>query len=589
MAGTDQTLDALIAVARDVSAPAATRHQAFEEIVRRFQDLALACARAQLRDPALAEDAAQDAFLVAWERLAQLREAAAFPGWIRRLVLTQCHRRLRAKRLDLQPESESAHVPAAAVPAADVEAADAAALVRLALTKLGPADRLVLILFYGSGHTQGEIADWLSVPVTTVSRRLAHAKRRMRGHMLHALSGGLRVQRQAAGEAFIVELSARLRSVNIDDDPDICSLARRLGIGGTAGLAPAARQCAYLVEDPESRMPIAYAAAAQTIFSPIYDLHLVMGEDALNRHAGDVLLTQIVQDMVASDAITLQHRTSARHAAVITFLTARGFQIVRRAQDWRLGPCAGGSRAAPAPRGAGWKYTRIDALWRDPVLFEAALELLAEATADNPSARAFLPIHPDTLRRWLRMQRDGVLAIIDGTLHGLLASSADDVVPGALRLNLVLVREGRRREGVATTMLARLLAANGSAPVRLVAPMAPELAGWLTRCGFGQVADTLLLERLLRKTVQVAPRLLDEYVGRYVAETPPGATILIERHGASLISKTRDMRDLLLAASESEFFTRHHYGHGRFERNERGLVTRLVCIEGSQEFVAIRQ
>ncbi len=587
MASTDQTLDALIGIARDVSAPRAKRHQAFEEIVRRFQDLALACARAQLRDPALAEDAAQDAFLVAWERLEQLREPAAFPGWIRRLVLTQCHRRLRAKRLDLHPESESENVPAATAPAADLEMADAAALVRLALNELGPADRLVLILFYGSGHTQGEIADWLSVPVTTVSRRLAHAKRRMRGHVLHALSGGLRVQRRIAGEAFIVELSARLRAANVDDDPDICSLASRLGVGGTRRIRPAARQCAYLVEDPASRMPIAYAAAAQTIFSPIYDLHLVIGEDALKRHAGDVLLTQIVQSMVASDAITLQYRTSVRHSAVIKFLTARGFQIVRRAQDWRRGPCAAGSLAAPAP--PGWEFTSIEELWRDPVLFEAALELLAEAAADDPSERAFLPIHPDTLRRGLRMQPHGVLAIVDGTLHGVLSSSADDVVPGALRLNLVLVRKSRRREGVATTMLAHLLAEQGGAPARLVVPAAPELAGWLTRCGFLQVADTLLLERLLRKTVEVAPRLLDEYVGRYVAERPSGATILIERHGASLISKTRDMRDLLLAASDSEFFTRHHHGRGWFERDENGLVTRLVCIEGPREFVAIRQ
>jgi RNA polymerase sigma-70 factor (ECF subfamily) len=584
MANTGQTLDALIGVARDASAPAATRHQAFEEIVRRFQDRAVAYARARLRDPALAEDAAQDAFLVAWERLAQLREAAAFPGWMRRLVLTQCHRRLRARRLNLQPESESASISAATAPAAD-----AAALVRVALSELGPADRLVLILFYGSGHTHGEIADWLSVPVTTVSRRLAHAKRRMRGHILHALAGGLRGQRQTPGETFILDLSARLRSASTADDPDICSLASRLGLGGPPRTAPGSRPCAYLVEDPASRMPIAYAAAAQTVFSPIYDLHLVLGEDALKRHAGDVLLTQIVQDMFTRDAITLQHRTSARHAALIEFLTARRFQIIRRAQDWRLGPGAAGFLAGPAPTVAGCDFKRIEELYRDPVLFDAALELLEEATADDPEERAFLPVHPDMLRRRLRMRRGGVLAIIGGTLHGLLMSSADDVVPGAVRLHLVMVRKSRRGEGIATAMLARVRAEQGGGPARLVAPALPDLAGWLTHCGFAQVADTLVLERLLRDTVQVAPRLLDEYTGRYVVDMPAGPTFVIERHGASLISKTRDMRDLLLPASESEFFTRHHYGRGRFERDERGRVTRLVCIEGSREFVASRQ
>jgi RNA polymerase sigma factor (sigma-70 family) len=587
MESTSQTLDALIGAARDATAPAATRHQAFEEIVRRFQELALACARVQLRDPALAEDAAQDAFLVAWERLAQLRETAAFPGWIRRLVLTQCHRRLRARRLDLQPDFESESLAAASDPASDVEAADTAALVRVALNGLGPADRLVLILFYGSGCTQAQIADWLSVPVTTVSRRLAHAKRRMRGHILHALSAGLGVQRQAAGETFVVELSARIRSVTTDDHPDIHSLASRLGVADTRATGPAERQCAYVVEDPASRLPIAYAAASPTIFGPIYDLRLVMGHDALKRHAGDVLLTHIVQDMLARDAIVLQHRTSERHATVNRFLTARGFHMVRRSQDWRLGPHAVGLQNGPAPRGCA--FAAIHDVWRDPVLFEAVLELVTEASADDRSERMFLPIHPDTLRRGLRMQGQGVLAIIDGTLQGLITSSTDDVMPNALRLNLVLVRKHRRREGIATALLSRLLAAHAAVPVRVVATMTPASAGWLTRCGFVQVADTLLLERLLRKTVHVAPRVLDEYVGRYVADTPPGATILIERHGASLISKSRDMRDVLLAASESEFFTRHHHGRGRFERDESGSVSRLVCNEGTRQFVAIRQ
>ena len=104
MAKTNPTLGTLIELARDGSAAMPERHQAFEEIVRRFEHLVAACAYARLRDPALAEDAAQDTFLLAWQCLDQLREPAAFPGWIRRLVLTQCHRRLRGTRLELRPK-----------------------------------------------------------------------------------------------------------------------------------------------------------------------------------------------------------------------------------------------------------------------------------------------------------------------------------------------------------------------------------------------------------------------------------------------------------------------------------------------------
>src|SRR5260221_12268067 len=78
--------------------PLQERHRAFGVIVARFQDLAYGCAYSVLGDVHLAEDAAQEAFLAAWDELRHLREPAAFPGWFRRLVLTQCGRITRRKR-----------------------------------------------------------------------------------------------------------------------------------------------------------------------------------------------------------------------------------------------------------------------------------------------------------------------------------------------------------------------------------------------------------------------------------------------------------------------------------------------------------
>jgi GNAT superfamily N-acetyltransferase len=159
----------------------------------------------------------------------------------------------------------------------------------------------------------------------------------------------------------------------------------------------------------------------------------------------------------------------------------------------------------------------------------------------------------------------------------------------ALAEDSFLVRPDQRRQGLASAMLGSLLARRPGAAVGLVAPAAADVTAWLTSCGFVQVADRLLLERLLRKTVAIAPPLLDEYAGRYVVEARPGEPIVIERHGDGLISKSRDMRDLLLASSESEFFTRHHEGRGRFERDETGRVARLVISEGPRELIAIRR
>jgi hypothetical protein len=409
----------------------------------------------------------------------------------------------------------------------------------------------------------------------------------LRERVIAAVSRGLRAERRVAGDAFSVELTTRLRRVHPDDAAGIGTLWARLGLGPAPAIASALPSCAYLVEDPASRLPIAYAAAAQTIFRPMYDLQLAFGEGALRRHAGDVLLLQVLQDLVASDAIVVQHRTSARHRAVVEFLAARKFQIVDRAQDWRLGPAAAASLPAVPSRDD--EFRALETVSQDAVLFDAILALLTDEIARTPWGPAMLPLHPDTLRRFLRSQRDGIVAISDGTLSGLLTSSADDVVPDAARINLVLIRASERRQGLATRLLVHLLAKLGATAARLVAPTAPDLTAWLTRRGFVQVADTLLLERVLRPTVHVAPERLDDYVGHYVVDAMPEFPIVIERHGDALVSKAGDMRDLLLAASETEFFTTHHYGRGRFERDHTGRVARLVYTEGSRQVIAIRQ
>ena len=70
---------------------------AYDDIVRRFQDMAVGYASALLGDFHLAEDAAQEAFVGAWTELPRLREPAAFPGWFKRIVFMRCSRFLRRR------------------------------------------------------------------------------------------------------------------------------------------------------------------------------------------------------------------------------------------------------------------------------------------------------------------------------------------------------------------------------------------------------------------------------------------------------------------------------------------------------------
>src|SRR6185295_18802542 len=85
------SLEGLIQRARNGDA------DAYEDIVRRFQDMAVGYGYSIIRDFQLAEDAAQEAFLEAYRNLDKLREPAAFPGWFRRIVFKQCDRITRAR------------------------------------------------------------------------------------------------------------------------------------------------------------------------------------------------------------------------------------------------------------------------------------------------------------------------------------------------------------------------------------------------------------------------------------------------------------------------------------------------------------
>ena len=66
------------------------RIEAYGRLVEQFRDMACGYAYAILADFHLAEDAAQEAFIVAFERLGQLERPEAFPGWFRRIVWSSC-------------------------------------------------------------------------------------------------------------------------------------------------------------------------------------------------------------------------------------------------------------------------------------------------------------------------------------------------------------------------------------------------------------------------------------------------------------------------------------------------------------------
>lgn len=150
-------------------------------------------------DEDLAQDAVQEAFLAAWQKLSTIRDAAHLKNWLRRVAqfraIEERRRRMRGGRrplsLDSMLESGGAmedggayvREPGAPGPAHVDLRVDRGVLrerTRRAVSALPPTDASILRLYYLRGLSTREIARLLDVRTTAVKARLHRARARLR-------------------------------------------------------------------------------------------------------------------------------------------------------------------------------------------------------------------------------------------------------------------------------------------------------------------------------------------------------------------------------------------------------------------------
>lgn len=162
---------------------------AFNDVVLRHQRAVYGVCLRMLRDPALAEDATQDAFIRAWNAVDSFKGGLVRP-WLLRIATNRTYDMLRAQSrrpaqsLDAQLfESEpewTSQAPGAEHPESFAARSELSSWLENVLEELPDDQRLAIILSDVQGYPYEDIAEVMNVAVGTVKSRISRGRSRLR-------------------------------------------------------------------------------------------------------------------------------------------------------------------------------------------------------------------------------------------------------------------------------------------------------------------------------------------------------------------------------------------------------------------------
>ncbi len=162
---------------------------AFTRLIARHERAALAMAYGLLGDPNAAGDVVQEAFVRAWERLADLKEPSRFGPWLCGIVRNMAIDALRRSRNEPKAGSETPAVQDARHPLGygdcpdpsdDLARRERDAALAAAIESLDDVSRSAIVLRYYDGLSSKQIGDLLDLAPAAVDMRLTRARRHLR-------------------------------------------------------------------------------------------------------------------------------------------------------------------------------------------------------------------------------------------------------------------------------------------------------------------------------------------------------------------------------------------------------------------------
>ena len=156
--------------------------EAFAVLVHQVRDSLYAVAFRILRDAGLAEDALQNALVLAWRQLPRLRDADRFEAWIHRILVHACYdesQRTRHWTANVRALPDDGP----ATPDGTSSVIDRDELER-AFRRLSMEQRAVFVLHHYLGLPLVEVAELLEIPAGTARSRLHYAIAGLRDALL---------------------------------------------------------------------------------------------------------------------------------------------------------------------------------------------------------------------------------------------------------------------------------------------------------------------------------------------------------------------------------------------------------------------
>jgi RNA polymerase sigma-70 factor (ECF subfamily) len=172
---------------------------AYRELVRRYERPVFSLIYRMVRDRALAEDLAQDAFVKVLNALDSYRAEYKLSSWIFKIANNVAIDQLRRRELDTlsldgSPDARTQNeIEATALqatdrtesPLAELEARELGAAIEQAIAKLRPEYRSCILLRHVEGRSYEEIAEALDLPLGTVKTHIHRARHELREYLAH--------------------------------------------------------------------------------------------------------------------------------------------------------------------------------------------------------------------------------------------------------------------------------------------------------------------------------------------------------------------------------------------------------------------